>query len=78
MILQLNTVLYNLETLAEELPSYWNPDTQGIDVLEKLNYFSTFPFLWLDMSVTTENVSISAQKLIYYGEHFNTGASVGW
>ena len=55
---QLNTVLYNLDTLAEDMPSYWNQTTQGIDVLEKLNYFSTFPFLWLDLTASIDKVKI--------------------
>jgi len=61
--IQLNTVLYNLDTLAENMPSYWNPTTQGIDVLEKLNYFSTFPFLWLDLTASIDKDQEQVDKL---------------
>ena len=52
-----------METLEEEMPSYWNPDTQGIDVLEKLNYFSTFPFLWLDLTASIDKVKLIDKRI---------------
>ena len=52
-ILQLNTVLYNKDSL----------DIKGeFKVLENLNYFSTFPFLWLDLTASVTNVSSKIPK----------------
>jgi len=52
--IQLNTVLYNWESLGI---------TGDFDVLKKLNFFSTFPFLWLDLTASITNAPDQVDKL---------------
>ena len=48
---QLNTPLLNSEKLLEI--GFKN----GVDLLDNLNYFPTFPFLWLDLTAAIDMVN---------------------